>query len=493
MPGPVLGHGDPRLEAGTHRQPTSPVRLWAAAALVWAVALLILVATTPIIDVDVYWHVLVGDAVLGGAPLDQAATGWTLAPGPDTWVSSQWLAEVALALTHSWLGWTGVTLWKTLTTALVLAVLAWSVFRDGRPRAASVVTFGLVGAEVAIFAQERSQQLSFAVMPVLGVVLVRALATGRLPRWWLLLPLVALWANVHGGWVMTVVVLGLAAAGRVVDHGVADRPARAALGLALLSLLAGMLTPLGPSTVMSVWSIGNAAGGVAEWAPTRPTAPVAWPLTLLAVLLVLAWARARTRPPRSEVLVVLVLLGLSLVAFRNVVVVALVLSSLAVVTLDRWWSPDPEALAPLDARDHRAAWVLGIVAVVTAVALTVATAPLPRSAPLALFARIADMPAPVRLIADAQDGGMALAFAGGPGHVLVGLDGRSERFGRAYISEYRAMLRGEPGWQRTFTTLRPEVALLRVDDALTGLLQRELGWRIVAQDGGAVLLEPPSG
>ena len=493
MPGPAADHLD--LGHPTDRDPRSSVstRIWAAAALMSAAALLVYVATTPIIDVDVFWHVLVGDAVLGGTPLDQAGQGWTLAPGPDTWVSSQWLAEIALSLAHSWLGWTGITLWKTITTALTLTVLAWAVFRDGRPRAASVVAFVLVGAEVAIFAQERSQQVSFAVMPVLGVVLLRALRTGMLPRWWLLLPLVALWANVHGGWVMTVVVLLLAAAGRAVDHGAADLAARRALGLALLSLLAGMITPLGPSNVMSVWSIGNAAGSVAEWAPTSPTAPVALPLTLLAGLVVLAWGRGRGRPPRSEVLVLLVLWGLSLTAFRNVVVVALVVSPMAVVALDRWWSRRPVELAPLDSRERRAAGVVVVVTVASAVALTLATAPLPRAVPVDLFAHVADMPGPVRLVADAPAGGMALAFAGGPGHVQVGLDGRSERFGRAYISEYRAMLRGEPGWQRTFASLRPDIALLREEDPLTGLIQRELGWRVVAQDAGAVLLEPPSG
>ena len=76
MPGPVLGHGDSRLEAGTHRPPISSVRVWAAAALVGAVALLTYVATTPFIDVDV----LLADSVNeDGTHFDAEIPEFTLA------------------------------------------------------------------------------------------------------------------------------------------------------------------------------------------------------------------------------------------------------------------------------------------------------------------------------------------------------------------------------------------------------------------------------
>ena len=465
---------------------------WGVAAFIVAACVVLYAAGGPIIDVDVYWHVLVGDAVRAGVPLDQAGAGWTLAPGPDTWVSSQWLAEVGLSWLHSAFGWTGMVLWRTASTAAIVAVLAWAMLRDRRPRAANVIPFALAAVTVAFFAQERSQQVTFAVMPLLGVLLVRGLREGQVPRWWLLLPLVALWANVHGGWVMGPAVLALVAAGRVLDHGPRDRPARRAAGLAALALLAGALTPLGPANIVTTWTIGRSVGAIAEWAPTAPSAPLAWALDALALLVLLAWAFGRGRPPRSEVLVVLALLAFSLTAFRNVIVVSLVLAPIAAVALDRWW-PGPEA-TPVVGRGWWRGALAGSAAVL-AVALGIAatTPALPGTVPTGLLARIAAEPGQVRLVTDSRFGGMALALAGGPGHVVVGLDGRAERFGPDYIREYRAMIDGKPGWERTFAAQRPTLVMLLRTDPLGGLLQRELGWRIVAGDDEAVLLEPPSG
>lgn len=470
---------------------TAAIPWWGVVAFVVAACVVLYVAGGPIIDVDVYWHILVGDAVLAGVPLDQAAAGWTLAPGPDTWVSSQWLAEVGLSWLHSTFGWTGMVLWRTVSTAVIVAVLAWATMRDRRPRAANVVPFALAAVTVTLFAQERSQQVTFAVMPLLGVLLVRGLREGHLPRWWLLLPLVALWANVHGGWVMAPVVLALVAVGRVLDHGLRDRPARMAAGLGALALLAGALTPLGPGNLVTTWTIGRSVGALAEWAPTAPSSPLVWALDALALLVLLAWTFGRGRPPRSEVLAVLALLAFSLTAFRNVTVVALLLAPLAVVALDRWWRGADAT--PVMARGWWRAALIGSAAVLAAALGVAATTPaLPPGVPSELFARVAAEPGQVRLVTDSRFGGMALALAGGPDHVKVGLDGRAERFGLDYNREYRAMIDGQPGWERTFAAQHPTLGLLLRTDPLTGLLQRELGWRIVAEDDEAVLLEAPS-
>ena len=61
-----------------------------------------------------------------------------------------------------------------------------------------------------------------------------------MPRWWLALPLVVLWANLHGGWILAPATLALVALGRLLDHGIRDRLARRAALLRSASMSHGL-------------------------------------------------------------------------------------------------------------------------------------------------------------------------------------------------------------------------------------------------------------
>lgn len=73
--------------------------------------------------------------------------------------------------------------------------------------------------------------------------------------------------------------------------------------------------------------------------------------------------------------------------------------------------------------------------------------------------------------------------------VQVGIDGRADRYGAAYIDEYLAMQRGKPGWEATVARLNPNVALLADEDALVPLLQSQ-GWQVIGREAEYVLLTP---
>ena len=82
-------------------------------------------------------------------------------------------------------------------------------------------------------ADARPQQFTLIGSALLGGVLMRGFSTGGLPRWWLTLPSVALWANLHGGWILAPVVLGLIGMRGLLDEGVKSRLFRKATVLAM--------------------------------------------------------------------------------------------------------------------------------------------------------------------------------------------------------------------------------------------------------------------
>ena len=125
--------------------------------------------------------------------------------------TNQWLGEVPLYLGWRWAGLEGIAAVTAVVLALTLACLFRMLLRDG-------LAWPVAGAWTAIAALGTS--CSWVARPNLFTLLFVLLTArvcdqfhqGKLTRWqtlWLL-PLFAVWANVHGGFVAGFGLLGLA-------------------------------------------------------------------------------------------------------------------------------------------------------------------------------------------------------------------------------------------------------------------------------------------
>jgi len=284
--------------------------------------------------------------------------------------------------------------------------------------------------------------------------------------------------------------------GRWVDHGWRDWVAVRALGLAAVVAVGASLCPLGPANLLSPLRFSQAASvDIVEWQPVTPFAVPEGGLLWIAMVLpwVLSWAFARPRPPRSQLLVVVVLVGFSLLAWRNVPVVILLLAPMLATRLaDSWPSASLAAqggrttwatLRPLD----RAGAVLALVALVVGGGLVGRFGEIPAAQPVTLALRIAAMPGVPRVLNDYNTAGILL-FCAGPDRMKVAVDGRTERHGADYLRRYGDLMALRPGWQDLFAELDPTVALLTDRSPLAEELVRHRGWRVVALTGSGYLL-----
>jgi hypothetical protein len=461
-----------------------------------AAVALVFAGWRPLLDIDVFWHVLVGQQILDGTPVREAGRGWSFAPVPDTWVSTQWVSEVVLARLYAVGGWDAVLWLRLLGVAAVLVVLALTTLK-GVPVRAGAWPFALGACALTGFAQERSSLLTYAMAPVLGWLVTRALRTGALPPWWAVLLVTAVWANVHGGWVIAAGCCGLVVIGRWLDHGLRDRVAVRSLGLLGVVAVAASLTPLGPANVVSSWSFAKAASvDVVEWQPVSPASVASGGLLWagLVGMVAVVWALGRVRPPRSEVVVVLALLALGLVAWRNLPVVVLLLAPLLARRLaDSWPAADgpPASWCGAGVLD-RLGVLLAVLGLVVGAAGIGRSGDVPASQPADLAVSVGLMPGPVRVLDDYNTSGILL-LCGGAGHVLLAVDGRTERHGADYLRAYRDLMAARPGWQRTFDELAPTAAVLANGAPLADVLRHERGWRLVATSpSGYLLLVPPT-
>ncbi len=436
-------------------------------------------------DVDLYWHLLAGHEILSARTIHGIGADWSFAPDPQPWVTTQWLAEVALHVVHALTGWPGLVAYRTITAAAAVVLLANSTLR-GRPAILAGFPYVIAATAVVAVSQERSNQASLIGAAALGGVLVCALSTGRLPRWWLMFPATWIWANFHGGWVLVPMVLMLVALGRALDHGIRDQIALKALSLSLFSAVIGTLTPAGSASTLAILRFSGATDAIEEWRPTTPMDQLGLLTAAMAVLIIVSMSRTRT--PRSTVLAAVLLLLFSWTAMRNVAPALLILAPLVADRLTLAFptvgtTPEPRWAAPVGI-------VIAGIFTVGGLAMLPGRDLLPTDEyPVQLAQRVGMLPGTQRVLNDYNLAGLVLQFAG-PGD-MVGIDGRTDRYGPRYIEDYLGLegLHGE--WEALLGELKPTSALLEQESALAHVLVEERGWRSLGEENGYVLLISP--
>ena len=330
-----------------------------------------------------------------------------------------------------------------------------------------------------------TQQITYIGAAVLGGVIVDGVYRDRLPRWWLLLPGTALWANIHGGWVLAPVVLGMVAVGRVLDHGMGDRLARRALGLALAAA-AGAVSPAGLTNITATVRFSQAGSDlIAEW---QATTPMSWGGAFTVAMLVLAvigWVRPAP-VARSEVMSIIVFLLFAWAAWRNLAPGLLLMAPLVARRLCLAFPtvglrPEPRWSAPLG---------VIIAATCTVIALAwlprLSTSP-QRSIRWALPHSLDGLPGSQRVLNDYNVAGRSVLRGGG---CRVGIDGRTDRYGAQYIHDYRDALQMKGEWKSVLERLDPTAALIEEDSGLDEYLLWR-GWQDEGRESGYVLLTKP--
>jgi hypothetical protein len=205
------------------------------------------------------------------------------------WINHEWLSEVLFALAYETGGVSGLLILKTVILAAAFTLLAQAA-RRGDERCIwwifAILVFGTAPAAATFRPQ---------LWTILGLaVLVNVFACGRRLAW---LPLVfAIWANMHGGWIVGAAVAALWLAGRMIDTA-AMRAHLPALGVLAVSVGATVINPYG----WRLWTFLRATVGVerdiTEWRPLWESTDVVpqllWAVTvgIVAATAIFRWRR----------------------------------------------------------------------------------------------------------------------------------------------------------------------------------------------------------
>jgi hypothetical protein len=285
------------------------------------------------VDPDLWGHVRFGQAALSAGHVIRTDTYSYSVPG-HVWLNHEWLTEAIMAISYNALGVFGLKLMKLACAGLMIIFMA---IAEGETGASELSQLAVLLASAVIIQpqfQYRPQIFTFALMAALILILARD--TFSRARWtWLAIPLLALWANLHGGFIVGLGALGLYTATTSAVDWLAGRGLRRGVRLAsttAASALATLITPYGIGTWMAVThALGNpyTRMAITDWSPLIETirsqsaqgfGVILRYLVAIAMMAALAvsWVRAPARDDLGLVALATVMSAAAFVAMRNV-------------------------------------------------------------------------------------------------------------------------------------------------------------------------------
>lgn len=432
-------------------------------------------------DGDVYWHIATGRWILDYGVVPARDPFSHTMPGA-VWTAHEWLSEVVLATVHQWGGWGLVVAMTALAFAATIALLTRALLRNLEP------VYALLFAALAIamtigHVLARPHVLAMPLMMLWVVELTRASNDGRPPRLWML-PLMTLWANMHGGFT-----LGLALAVAFGGEALLNAwrtprfkdTARSWGGFLVLAALFSLLTPHGPRGLLFTWQVlaesSYALSWIGEWLSPNFHSLQPLEIWLLAGLALIMYQGLRLPPVRLAVL--LGLLHLSLKHVRNIELLGLLVPLVVAAPFAAQWRERQRGRPQVEGLDrvfHALARPAGQYAVVVGLLVAAAVAAgfatlrpvsLPASAVPSLAVQAAQAARVEGPVLNNYNWGGYLIYSGIP----VFIDGRAEMYGDAFMREF------------------VEALSLNTSDALPALLAKyRIGWTLLEPHSAAVAL-----
>ncbi|MDH7568193.1 MAG: hypothetical protein QHJ73_01235 [Armatimonadota bacterium] len=468
--------------------------------VLFSVGLLFAMALEKAGDPDLFWHLKTGQWMLAHRAVPRTGL-WSWAGENLPWTTHEWLFQVVVAALFSLAGWGGVILLKAALIAAAFAV----VLDHARQRSGSVgspALLALISGILTIpFWSERPQLVTYAFTAWL-LRLLWEWDTGRRRHLWGVPPLVLLWANFHGAYFLALVLLATYFAAELLkrfwqcENGCGGSRPRHLAAVAGASVALAAVNPHGVGILLYPFQyIGftSLTHFVAEWFPPNFQQ---WPMRLFALFILAVvgtLAASPNRPRPADLLLVLLLIGMSLLAVRNV---PLALIGLTPILAEHLRALARRATLP-PAESHSvggAAIALNWTLLLLLLGLCIARLPIGKPTevllntekqPVAAVAWVKSRPLPGRMC-NFYDWGGYLIWELSPRYQVF-VDGRTDVYGQELMAEYHKLWQLKPGWRQVLDQYQIDWVFWKAQAPLTEALALCPGWRQVYRDDLAVI------
>ena len=452
-------------------------------------------------DTDTWWHLRSGQYIV------ENQTIFTADPFSHTHYGQEWmypkLAQVfwyGLFAGAGWIGMSmGLALWVTGAFALV-----WQVTPGNLYIRAFVILLGVVTSALTWVA--RPQMISFLFAALTLLLLERYKRVGS--RWIFVLPLlVILWVNMHGGYAIAFMLVGVYLVGealnRLTKHSsdpvLSWQQIGILFGIAIVSFLVVTINPHG----WQMWlypfktvGIGALRDFIQEWRSPNFHATMTWPFIIMFLLTITVMGFTSRYTDWVDLLQVSLWTVWSLFAVRNIGMYGL----LTVPLLARYTDAAVGKYLPVPGKSFIGRqsvmvylnWLL-LILVVLAVLIQINATLLPLST---MEPEQEIVPAKaVQFIQNKKPSGPLFNSYNWGGYLIykllpdypVYIDGRTDLYEDKFMQRYIRVMAANEGWEQTLDEDGINLVLIERSSILAKFLEKNLEWEKIYEDNMAVI------
>lgn len=454
------------------------------------------------LDIDTFWHLRSGEwQVTNGAILhvDVFSSTYTDAP----WLNVYWLAQLLFYGAYALQGEWGIAILTGLLAVAGMAIVAHACETGPIERAFIIV---LTGSAAKIFWPARPQMFSFLFSAVVVYILWLFQKRG-INRLWVIPVLMIPWANMHLGFSIGLILIGLAIIGEAAYWGIrrfkkegnvpGDAPTFKPVAQLVLAaaacIVAILINPYGVDTLLHPFQtlgIGVLRDSITEWLSPDFHNPRLWPFALLLLgVPVIIGLSSRRLDIRDAVM--LAGTGLNaLLAGRNISVFSVAVAPIFAIHLTSLLGDLGIRAAPAGhpTRGYTFAlnWlILFLIMGGTAIYMVSLFQPDKLAAtrreglPIEGVAALRETDPHGRLF-NAYEWGGYLIWAARDFPVFV--DGRTDLYGDDFLREYLRTYYAQPGWQAYLNRWNIETILIETKCPLAQVLLMSDDWTRIHRD-----------
>jgi len=274
---------------------------------VWLVCTLFLTGLT-IADPDLWGHTLYGLRAIEAGVLTERVDPFSYTASGAEWINHEWLTEYQYGWLWRTCGGPGLVLWRNGLLLILMGIVLHRLLRSTCGLAAAVMLLVLNAETLSDFVVFiRPQVATFALFAV-HLSVLRSWWNDRTRLVWCLPILMAVWVNLHGGFLAGLGVSGVYVAGAFL-RGLRQGRLRDEVPLLAsftLSVMATFINPYGSELHVMLWHHLWTAQFVREWQPVWVTGPA---LNLMIPFLLTGLALSFCRIRRWIDVAVLVIVG----------------------------------------------------------------------------------------------------------------------------------------------------------------------------------------
>ncbi|HEX3507001.1 MAG TPA: hypothetical protein VHW94_01295 [Candidatus Dormibacteraeota bacterium] len=454
-------------------------------------------------DPDFWWHVRTGRWMVDNGQLPSHDL-FTFTVPDHVWTDHEYLTEILMWLVYSATGTVGLA----IAFGLITWAGFWLIYRQVRRQPFVIVGLGLALAGLAGWPiwGPRAQMITFAIS-CLELYWLHGYLSGR-SRALTFFPLVmAVWANLHGGWVIGFAWLGIALVSELVMWAW-DRPnpahkahVRFLAIITVASVLAVLATPHGLSLYLYPFQTQGSVAQqklIVEW--FSPDFHQIYLRPFEAMVFIVLAGFALRRPSLYQFLLVVASLGLALQSVRHIALFVAAATPVMITTYSDYWRELAAGrgwkfqLPPRPAFAVITAVALVLVMLVSAIKIDSDISPSVQakldesSYPIAAADWLASHPQVGTHMYNQYGWGGYLAnrFYPDPDRKVF-IFGEAELMGDPLLNEYNDVQNLRPDWAAILDKYKVDYIVFNTGEALSNVLATQPAWKIVYQDKVATI------